>query len=290
MAAVGVHSGNLSGRAAVDAQLSYGAGVMTPGLVDGAPRFCSYARDVLDEIGGFEPDLTTGVEVVANRQLTRRGYLAYRDPDAIVDLRPSDLPRGELISRGLRRGTAEGRFDLIARRIRGGLFSRELVRSRLAGIPASLKRGSSVPWDRAIVEVASELGFWLELLRPTRGKAHVLFGRPAGMLLLAMLRNGRPWSIAIINFDLVAGTLHGTLVPGGTPVSTAGGGSATIADALDLGHAELGRFQIDDIIGRGFGLSIDDYLLIDGTLTPAAADVRVGGRTLIDMAATAATG
>jgi len=102
----------------------------------------------------------------------------------------------------------------------------------------------------------------------------VLFGRPAGVLLLAMLRDGRPWSIAIVNFDLVAGTLHGTLVPGGTPMSTAGGGSATIADALDLGHAELGRFQIDDIIGRGFGLSIDDYLLIDGTLTPGAADVR----------------
>jgi glycosyltransferase involved in cell wall biosynthesis len=90
------HAGSLPGRPA--------------GEVNGPPARCSYARELLAEVGGFPEDMRAGEDTVVNMELWRRGHLAYRCPQAAFIHHSPCRTVPALASHHFRRGRAYGRI------------------------------------------------------------------------------------------------------------------------------------------------------------------------------------
>ena len=80
--------------------------------LEAPPAHCSYARHLLEQVGGFPEDRRAGEDTVVNLELFRLGYRAFRDAD--IELyhrsRCSTVPR--LLGHHYSRGRAWGRMLL----------------------------------------------------------------------------------------------------------------------------------------------------------------------------------
>jgi glycosyltransferase involved in cell wall biosynthesis/3D (Asp-Asp-Asp) domain-containing protein len=162
------------------------------GELSTAPASCSYVRFLLDEVGGFPEDRRTGEDTVVNRELYRRGYVAYRERSVTLTHASPCRTRRSLIAHQFRRGRGLGRI-ILEGRTRPGLlrdrgFRRRMwvryVSERLAWTDRNLdswgeesrKEYRAVRLLVRVGIVAAWLGAWTEILRPRRGKGALLFG------------------------------------------------------------------------------------------------------------------
>ena len=164
------------------------------GLLTGPPATCSYARELLLELGGFPEDMRSGEDTVVNRELTMRGYRAYRARDVTyVHNSPCrTVPR--LLRQHFLRGRGMGRILLEDHRERGGLLRRRphrpvlrgYVRRRVRTTTRNVERWGPqlIPTYRRVYPLvvaaatASWVGAWYEILRPGAGKLRILWGAP----------------------------------------------------------------------------------------------------------------
>lgn len=184
-----------------------------PGVLDGPPAHCSYARGPLLEVGGFPEDLRAGEDTTVNMELFRRGYLAYRDPRVrFTHHNPCRTPR-RLLRHYFGRGRGLGTI-LLRSHAERNLLSRRFLQSRLLGyLPQRLgysSRGVARcgPKYRLLYALAfplvvagavtAWLGMWYEILRPAPGKMQTLAGRRADDLRERLSRGWRYSSIARI--------------------------------------------------------------------------------------------
>lgn len=194
-----------------------------PGLgaaeFDGPPAHCSYARLPLLEVGGFPEGVRTGEDTAVNRAMVARGYVAYRDPEIeFIHHSPcTTVPR--LVRHHFRRGQGWGRILIARYRECGGMLTWGFVRARLVEevptrllrIEASVQRADPAIIDAyrrtrrlvALGAVATWLGMWYELLRPTTGKLEILLGRPVVNLLV--FHRGAAEPLHLVQIDHVSG-------------------------------------------------------------------------------------
>src|SRR5262249_2144523 len=150
------------------------------------PAHCSYAREPLLAVGGFPEGVRTAEDTAVNRELVRRGYIALREPAIrFVHYNPCRTP-WRLVKHHFPRGRGWGGLLVEDHRMSGGLLNREVVVARLVDhLPArwrQVARGvrtadpELAPHYRrarpliAAAAIASWLGMWYEILRPTPGK------------------------------------------------------------------------------------------------------------------------
>jgi hypothetical protein len=118
-------------------------------------------------------------------------------------------------------------------------------------------------------ELAGVAGEWATVIRPGRGKALVLFGRPAGIALVVVRRVGALPVIALVRFDLRVPTVRVvTLDPRLVVPGRDSSRGAPLEEALGLKPTEGGppripRFVAHDAIGRWLEIEIDDLIGID---------------------------
>jgi hypothetical protein len=115
----------------------------------------------------------------------------------------------------------------------------------------------------ALVE---SFGRWLELLRPQRGKALRLFGRPWGLLLAVVTHPSAEAEIAIIQFDLTRPALKIVHLPAGLHVPAVEGERVRLDSALSVEDKCPSLFTAQDAIGRQLDLQIDELLWIDAAI------------------------
>jgi glycosyltransferase involved in cell wall biosynthesis len=160
------------------------------GLLAGPPATCSYARELLLDLGGFPDDMRSGEDTVVNHELTRRGYRAYRAPDVtyIHNSPCGTVPR--LIRQHFVRGRGMGRILVDDHRERGGALDglarpvllRRYIRRRLRTTTQNVKRWGPqlLPTYRRVYPLillaaaASWIGARYEILRSEVGKPRLL--------------------------------------------------------------------------------------------------------------------
>lgn len=119
-----------------------------PGEIQGPPAACSYARDLLDEVGGFREDVRAGEDTRVNVELTRRGYKAYHADDVVLvhhNRCPGVL---QLLRHAFTRGRALGRLLSEKRYVRAPVLDRDrhgpslsgYLRDRIASTSANVQR------------------------------------------------------------------------------------------------------------------------------------------------------
>ncbi|HWV23477.1 MAG TPA: glycosyltransferase [Thermomicrobiales bacterium] len=187
---------------------------------NGPPAKCSYARLPLLEVGAFPEGVRTGEDTAVNRALVKRGYVAYREPDAmyIHTTRCTTVPR--LLRHHFQRGRGVGRLLLADYRRQGRLLNQQVLRTRLLdAVPQRLERMHRsvmlanqeivAEYERvrpliALGAIATLAGTWYEIVRPGRGKLSVLLGRPVVNVLLV---GGEPGArrLALAQIDEVGG-------------------------------------------------------------------------------------
>ena len=217
--------------------------------------WASYSKTLLIELGGFDESVPGGEDEELGRRVAAAGYVTFRLGEPVLAY------HGESVAsrlHGLRaafaRGRTEARHRLAAAADRGELLAAS-IRCPTLGRPG-------VGWD---IRAARGAGKWTELLRPERGKAQVLVGRPGGIALVAVTGlDGGPW-LALVRFDLTVPELRAVVLPPDLRVPAAGGGLTTLAEALfPAGAGHLDRFAVNDAIGRPLQVRIDDVVLIEG--------------------------
>lgn len=254
--------------------------------LNGPPANCSYARLPLLEVGGFPEGVRTGEDTAVNRALVRRGYVAFRDPGVQFIHRSRCTTTSRLVRHHFQRGRGWGRMLVAEHRVRGGLLNRKIVRTRLIdSVPKRLGRiQRSVALARqdiasqyqrtrrlvAIGAIATWVGMWYEILRPTTGKASVLIGHPVVNILIIGNRGGG--ELAMVQIDEVSGqtTFHtvssALLVPhNGQLVSLADIIDADRGPAREMKPAELRQVvgvalnvaDLECIVGHPFRLSTE---------------------------------
>ena len=160
------------------------------GPLAGPPATCSYARELLLELEGFPEDMRSGEDTVVNRELTRRGYRAYRARDVTYVHRSPCRTVPRLLRQHFVRGRGMGRILLDDHRERGGLLSsmarrallRAYIRRRLRTTTRNVKHWGPelLPTYRRVYPLvlaaatASWVGAWYEMLRPQAGKLGIL--------------------------------------------------------------------------------------------------------------------
>ncbi|HVM11885.1 MAG TPA: glycosyltransferase, partial [Actinomycetota bacterium] len=109
------------------------------GELVGPPAHCSYARDLLIEVGGFPTDMRAGEDTTVNLELARRGYVAYRSSDVklVHHTRCSNPLR--LIRHHFSRGRAYGKILLEGRVFRGAGARRKLTRHVIVYVRQRIK-------------------------------------------------------------------------------------------------------------------------------------------------------
>lgn len=280
MAAATVTDGSLRWQERADFLLAFGGGGRKHGVIDGAPRFCSYARALLDD-----PSLDNLDGATTNRLLARRGYLAYREPDARFTYRSNGLATASVLASAFRRGVAEGNYQLVISKERGGALNRQFVAERVfAAVPrriAGHAAHTSDPRVRLLTaagELTEVIGMAASMLRPAPANAPVLLGRPTGTLLVAAVDrlHGACRAISLVRFDLVAGNLLEAALDPATPIPTVDGAQRNLAAELGLDTVPLtlpSRFAIDDVFARRFEIAVDDVLLLAVSSSDVTAPV-----------------
>jgi glycosyltransferase involved in cell wall biosynthesis len=253
-----------------------------PSLISGPPAHCSYARIPLLETGGFPEGVRTGEDTVVNRELVRRGYVAFRDPQIeFTHASPCRTP-WRLLRHHFQRGCGWGRLLLEDHRHRGRLLNRETLSSwlmqhlprRLQRISQNVRRAEPglVPQFsrvRPLVvagALAAWLGFWFEILRPSAGKGVILIGRPNRTLLVVATRRVHPPSAAIVRADLVLPKVRWVPIAPDLPVLQSDGSRAPASTMFD----ELARSDSADsertsvlmnTVGRSLDIGIEGYII-----------------------------
>lgn len=162
---------------------------MLPGRPSGPlaepPLSCSYLRTALQHVGGFPEGIRAGEDTLANSELFRRGYGAWRAQEVrFVHKTPCTTP-GRLLKHAFGRGRGLATVLLAERRPRRTLLSRKTLRllvgyvpGRLLWIERCVRRWADPElrrrWRRVAPLVAlgiavSWCGVWYELLRPGSG-------------------------------------------------------------------------------------------------------------------------
>jgi hypothetical protein len=237
-------------------------------ILDGAPRWASVSRSLLLEVS--ERDRLD--EIVALRTLATRGYLTYAIGASLLKYRPHpESSSMRALSDAFGRGGSVADFFQREYEDRGELLNRRLLKEQLLKqLPRRLKRTRSrassldlparTTLAAAALETAQWSGQWIELLKPGGGQALTLIGRPGGLAFVALLSAEEP-RFALVRFDLRTPALRIVLLPPGLRVPLAVGGSESLTALLS--RASIGRFDIQDAIGRPFELDVDDFIVID---------------------------
>ena len=161
------------------------------GPLAGPPAHCSYARDLVLAVGGFPEDMRAGEDTVVNRELWRRGHVAYRAQDVALTHHSRCRTAGRLVRHHYVRGRALGRIMLDDHAVGGPLLNprvarrigRDYVGDRLRRTAEGVERWGSPEEQRifrrvrplvAAGTVAAWTGTWSEILRPRRGKLAIL--------------------------------------------------------------------------------------------------------------------
>jgi glycosyltransferase involved in cell wall biosynthesis len=257
-----------------------------PSVLDGPPAHCSYAREPLLAAGAFPEGVRTAEDTAVNRELVRRGYVALRDPAIrFVHNNPCRTP-WRLVRHHVQRGRGWGRLLVEDHRTTGHLLNREVVATRLVHhLPARWRQiaagvGKADPELRPQYErarpliaagaVASWLGMWYEVFRPTPGKWAILRGRPVWTLVFAG-RNDRGARAVLVRLDLVAGEARAVALPPDLPLALPDGRRVCL-DAALAADGEAPRFDVRGLIGHAVDLDLDAALIVAaGTLPPPGA-------------------
>jgi hypothetical protein len=240
-------------------------------ILELAPAWASYTRSLLSDIGGFDESLRGGEEVEFGRRLTSRGYVTLRLGEPVLAFH-GDLSDSAFVAmkRAFSRGRANARFLLRAYADRGELLSHNDSRksgrvNRAGGESGRTTLGMSK--ESRILRLARASGQWTEFLKPARGKAHVLAGRPGGTALVVVERGPADSSVALIRFDLRTPRFRVVDLAAGLLVPSPSGDLIPLGSALELGGkgADLDRFTANDAVGRPFDVWIDELVWIDGS-------------------------
>jgi glycosyltransferase involved in cell wall biosynthesis len=161
------------------------------GPLAGPPAHCSYARDLVLQVGGFPEDLRAGEDTVVNRALWRRGHGAVRAQTVVLTHHSRCTTPKRLVEHHFQRGRGLGRI-MVADHAAGPplLNPRVLRRIGVDYVPDRIRRLHEAverwggPEERAELRrarplvlagaVAAWAGAWTEILRPRRGKVAVL--------------------------------------------------------------------------------------------------------------------
>jgi len=187
--------------------------------LNGPPAHCSYAVLALLEVGGFPEGVRTAEDTMINRELFRRGYLAYRDARVrFVHHSPCRTWR-ILLKHHFTRGRGSGRLAVIDHQETGKLLTRKFLVSRLLlQIPSRyrrIQRGVShatadlqarhrQAWPGILLGITAHwLGMWWEILQPTPGKLSILVGRPYQTILVATTQP--EFSAHLVRIDRLTG-------------------------------------------------------------------------------------
>ncbi|HEX4519132.1 MAG TPA: glycosyltransferase family A protein [Gaiellaceae bacterium] len=164
-------------------------------VLEGPPAHCSYTRAALLAVGGFPEHLRAGEDTVVNHELARRGHTAFRAQEVrLIHHTPCRTRRG-LIAHYFVRGRSSGRILFEARRTDGQFLHLHSARAarRLRAHDGRTVVGRHVEAWGDLEErrayrrarkwigaawAAHRLGACLELARPRRAGAFVLFGKP----------------------------------------------------------------------------------------------------------------
>lgn len=253
-----------------------------PSLISGPPAHCSYARIPLLEAGGFPEGVRTAEDTVVNRELVRRGYVAFRDPQIeLFHASPCRTPWW-LIRHHFQRGRGWGRLLLEDHRHRGRLLNRDILSSwlvqhlprRLRRIGRNVRRAEPglVPQFyrvRPLIvagALASWLGCWFEILRPAAGKGVILVGRPNRTLLIVATRRAHPPSAVIMRADLVLPEVRWAPIAPDLSVLHPDGSQAPASTMLhqlarnDSANPERAA-EFMDSVGCSLDIGIDDYII-----------------------------
>jgi glycosyltransferase involved in cell wall biosynthesis len=252
------------------------------GMVERPMPWASYARSLLIEDGGFLEMLPGGEEVELGRRLASLGHLTLRLGSPILEFHGDSVATSR---RGIKwafdRGRGRARSLTEAYGDRGEMIDRAYLKRQIyQDLLGRLRRLKPVDGEhrgkqssdtstrrfRQAIEIAQWVGQWLEIARPARDKALVLFGRPGGVALAVLTRGVQEPSISLIRFDLRAPALRIAHLPPCLRIPAADGSLITLQHAFDLGRSKgLDRFTIHDAVGRPFQIRIDDLIWIDGT-------------------------
>jgi glycosyltransferase involved in cell wall biosynthesis len=161
------------------------------GALAGPPAHCSYARDLVLQVGGFPEDLRAGEDTIVNRALWRRGHGAFRAQTVVLTHHSRCTTPKRLVKHHFQRGRGLGRIMLADHASAPPLLNRRVLkRTGLQYLPDRLRRldEAVAKWggaeERAELRrarplvvagaVAAWAGAWYEILRPARGKVPVL--------------------------------------------------------------------------------------------------------------------
>ncbi|MFL5781985.1 MAG: glycosyltransferase family 2 protein, partial [Thermoleophilaceae bacterium] len=109
------------------------------GPLTGPPDHCSYMRHHLLQVGGFRTDMRAGEDTLANRELARLGYRAYRAADVRLYHRSPCRNPLRLAAHHFTRGRALGRI-LVEDRARLRSLGLRYPRRRLATTQRNVRR------------------------------------------------------------------------------------------------------------------------------------------------------
>lgn len=251
----------------------------------GAPAHCSYLRAALLEVGGFPEDRRAGEDTVVNRKLASRGYDAFRAQDVTLIHHNRCRTAWSLVSRHFVRGRGFGRILLDQHRHTGRLRKTHGVRSlfrlqvlhRVAGTTREVEAWGGDELRRRYRRVrplvvagavSHWLGTWFELLRPVRGKAFVLWGKPVLTVLQASVdssTNGSaeldPEAMTLTRVDLVTRRTKIVHLPASATVLVPAGGRSALEETKTLG----------DVLGHAYRLELDGHVVLDAGRTRRAA-------------------
>jgi glycosyltransferase involved in cell wall biosynthesis len=151
------------------------------GPVAGAPPACSYARELLHEVGPFRDDVRAGEDTRVNYALARRGYKAYFSNEVSIihhtpcrttlDLVRHKFVRGRALAALLHEQHEAGGPS--PRRVLRGQVRRRISRSRsnIQRWGGDLERTYRRVFPLVVVAaLAMWVGAWYELLRPARSR------------------------------------------------------------------------------------------------------------------------
>ena len=159
--------------------------------LDVAPSYCSYLTAALRAVGGFPEDLRTAEDTMANTELFRLGYGAYRGQAVVMTHHSPCRTVRTLVRHHHTRGRGLGQMILRAHRPGRPLITPARIRSLgLRYVPGRVHRvhhytwryGGPLRWRWLAVSplatlgvVAAWAGAWREMLRPGPGHWDVLF-------------------------------------------------------------------------------------------------------------------
>lgn len=259
---------------------------LPPGTVEGEPSVCSFDRDAL--LQSAPPAEDPEFPDDAWRRLG-----AHRAPQVVVTdpgvRGPLDLLRREYgygrrtAARLLHQHRARGRRlldrDGVGAALGWARTRRQLVASCVerwgdAELRSALNAARRMLW---LGSVASAIGLWSRLLKPERGAARTLFGKPGVTIALAGLERtyipegkpgGRTDLLILVHVDLVDPLARVVAIPRDLYVEVPGYGPARINSAYHHGAVrkpkdpDAGAERLRETILQTLGVAVDEHVIM----------------------------